>query len=74
MVNIENFDPSLLEINKVSFKGVFSVNINYMKYITVKSLDHVNVDNENFLYLVFNNVDGYIKKKLNQIFSLCFYG
>ena len=28
----------------------------------MKSLDHVNIDNENFLYLIFNNKDGYIKK------------
>ena len=34
-----------------------------MKYITVNSLEHVSIDNENFLYLVFNNVDGYIKEK-----------
>ena len=28
----------------------------------MKSLDHVNIDCENTLYLIFNNVDGYIKK------------
>ena len=26
----------------------------------MKSLDHINIDNENPLYLIFNNVDGYI--------------
>ena len=63
MINIKNFDPSLLEINKLSFRGVFSVNIYYIKYITMKSFDHVNIHNEDFLYLIFNNVDGYIKEK-----------
>ena len=27
----------------------------------MKSLDHVNIDNENFLYFIFNKVDGYIE-------------
>ena len=27
----------------------------------MKSLDHVNIDNENFLYFTFNKVDGYIE-------------
>ena len=34
-----------------------------MKYITVNSLEHVSIDHENFLYLVFKNVDGYITGK-----------
>ena len=62
LTNIKNFDSSLLEINKLSFKG-FSVNIYYIKCMTLKSLDHANIDNENVLYLVFNNVDEYIKEE-----------
>ena len=61
MINIKNFDPSLLKTNKLLFRGV-SVNIYYIKYITIKSFDHVKIDNENFLYLIFDNVDGYIKE------------
>ena len=61
MINIKNVDPSLLKTNKLSFRGV-SVNIYYIKYITIKSFDHVKTDNENFLYLIFNNVNGYIKE------------
>ena len=34
--------------------------LHIIKYITIKSLDHVNIDCENSLYLVFNNVDRYI--------------
>ena len=63
MINIKNFDPSLLEINELLFTGV-SVNIYYIKHITMKSLDHVNIDNEDFLDLVFNNVDGYITEQM----------
>ena len=62
MINIKNFDPRLLEINKLSFRGVFNNNTYYIKYITMKSLDHVNIDNEDFLYLIFKNVDGYIEE------------
>ena len=51
-----------MKINKLSFKGVFSVNIYYISYITMKLPDNVNIDDEDFLYLTFNNVDGYLMK------------
>ena len=38
MINIKSFDPSLLETNKFSFKSNFSVNIYYIKYVTVYTL------------------------------------
>ena len=60
MINVKNFDPRLLEIRKLSFKGVFTVNIYYIKYITMKSLDDVNTGNEDIIYLIFINVNGYI--------------
>ena len=28
----------------------------------MKSLDHANIDSENSLYLIFNNVDGYVEE------------
>ena len=31
IVNTKDFDSSLLQINKLSFKGVFSLNIYYIK-------------------------------------------
>ena len=68
MVSIKNFDP-----NKLSFRGVLSVNIYYIKYITMKSIDHVNIDNEDFLYLIFNNVDGYIDILLTFIIYIPYF-
>ena len=66
IVNIEDFDPSLLEINKLSFKGVFSINIHYIKYIPTKSPYRVSTDrtdnDEDYLYLFLDDVDGYIKE------------
>ena len=49
IVNIIVFGSSLIKINKVSFKGVFSLNIYYIKYIPTKSLDHVD-DGKDYLY------------------------
>ena len=44
-INIKKFDTNLLKLTKLSFRGVFSANIYYIKYITIKSLDHANIDN-----------------------------
>ena len=54
MTNIKNFDPSLLSIDQIPFKGIdiFTYNIKYIK----------NFDCANSLYLIFNNVDAYIGK------------
>ena len=57
MINIRNFDPNLLSIDKISFKNTDTV-IHNIEYITMKSLDHDNIDSENSLCLFFNNVDG----------------
>ena len=52
--NIKNFDPSLLNIDQVSFENNESViyEIEYFK----------NLDSLNFLYFAFNNLDAYIEK------------
>ena len=59
MINIRNFDSGLLNIGKISFKSIDAVT-SHIKYITMKSLDYANIECEISLYLVFNNVDGYI--------------
>ena len=65
MINIQNFDLNLLSIDKISFKSTDAVTC-HIKYVTMKSFDHVNIDCENSLYLVFNNVDGYIIEENNE--------
>ena len=66
IVNIKGFDSSLLEINKLSFKAVFSLNIYYIKYIPTKIPNHVRIDrtdnDESYLYSFLYDVDGYIKE------------
>ena len=44
IVNIKDFDFSILEINKLSFKGVFGLNICYIKYTSTKSPNRVSID------------------------------
>ena len=66
IVNIKDFDSSLLEINTLSFKGVFSVSIHYIKYIPTKSFNHVSIDradnDEDCIYLFLDDLDQYIEK------------
>ena len=66
MINIKNFEPNLLNIDKISFKKGTANVIYSIKYITLKILDHVNIDRKNYLYLAFNNVDGYIIKESDE--------
>ena len=71
MIDIKHFGPNLLSIDRVSFKSIDTVTY-YIKYITMKSLDHVNIDLKNSLYLVFNNVDGYTTEENNEDKRLIF--
>ena len=63
IVNIKNFDSSPLQINKLSFKSVFSVNIYYIKYIPTKSPNRVSIDrtenSEDFLCLFLDDINGH---------------
>ena len=58
MINIRHFDPNLLSLDKISFKSIDAVIYN-IKYITLRSPNHVNIDNENPPCLISNNADGY---------------
>ena len=61
MIDIKTFDSNLLNIDKIPYKSTDAANYN-IRYITMKSLDHVNIDSENPLYLIFNNADKYIEE------------
>ena len=65
IVNIKDFVYNLLKIWKLSFKGVLSLNIYYIKYIPTQSSDSVSIDridnNEDYLYL-FIDVNRYIEE------------
>ena len=61
MINIEDFDPNLLKIDKKSYKNI---DIYYIGYITVKDSDYVKINSVNPLHLIISEVDRYIKEKM----------
>ena len=60
MTDIKNFDPSLIKINKKSYKNI---GVYHIGYITIKRIsDYENINSVNPLYLIIGEVDGYIKE------------
>ena len=59
MINIKNLDSKLLNIGKILFKSIDAAAY-HIKYIAMKSLDHVNIDCKN------SHVDGYIIEQNNE--------
>ena len=61
IVNIKNFEPNLLKIDKKSYKNIGIYNIGY---ITIKKIDDCeNIYSVNPLYLFVNHASGYIEEK-----------
>ena len=61
MINIKNFDPILLKIDRKSYKDISIYNIGY---ITIKKIDDCeNIYSVNPLYLLINHANGYIEEK-----------
>ena len=71
MINIKNFDPSLLSINKISYKNTDAAVYN-IKYIMMESVNNQNIDSKNTLCLVFSDVDAYIIEESNENKYLAF--
>ena len=57
MINIKNFDPNQIKIDKNSYKDI---DICYIGYITRK--DHINIHSVNPLCFITDKVDGYIEE------------
>ena len=60
MINIKDFDPNLLKIDKKSYKNI---DIYYIGYITMKDSDYVKINSVNPLYLIIDEVDGHFEEK-----------
>ena len=60
IINIKNFNPNLLKIDKSQYKNI---GIYYTGYISGKDCDYVKINSINALYLIISEVDGYIKEK-----------
>ena len=61
MINITNFDPNLLKIDKKSYTNI---DIYYIGYVTLKDSDYVKINSVNPLYLVIDKVDERFGKKM----------
>ena len=59
MINIKDFNPSLINIDKKSYKNIA---IYHTGYITMKDSDHVKINSVNSLHLIISEVDGYIEE------------
>ena len=66
MINMKDFDPNLLKIDKKLYK---SIDIYFNGYITLKHYDYVKINSVNPLYFIINKVDGYIKTKKQKKLS-----
>ena len=61
MINIKDFDLSLIKIDKKSYKNI---SIYYIGYIAIKKFDdYENVNIVNPLYLIIGKADRYIKEE-----------
>ena len=57
-INIKNFNPALLKLDK---KSPIGANIYYIGYVTKKP--EYNINSVNPLYLVIDEIDGFIEEK-----------
>ena len=61
IADLENFDSSLLKLDKKSYKDIGIYNIGY---ITIKKIDDCeNIYSVNPLYLLVNHANGYVKER-----------
>ena len=59
MINIKNFSPNLIKIDKKSYRNI---GIYHFGYITIKSISGCeNINSVNLLYLIIGDVDRYIE-------------
>ena len=59
-INITNFDPNLLKVDKKPYKNI---DIYYLGYITMEDSDYVRINSVNFLYLIIDELDGHFEEK-----------
>ena len=61
IIDLKDFEPNLLKIDKKSYKNI---NIYYIGYITIQKIDdYESIYSVNPLYLCINHASGYIEEK-----------
>ena len=58
LMKLFDFDPNMLKLNKITFKGI---NINYIGYVTKK--EEYKINSVNNLYLLIYKIDCFIEEK-----------
>ena len=62
MINLKNFEPNLLKIDKKSYKNIGIYNIGY---IAIEKIDdYESIYSVNSLHLHINHANGYIEEKM----------
>ena len=59
MINIKFFFPDQIEIDQKYYNDITTC---YIGYFTIKNTGNINIHSVSLLYLIFNEVDGYIRK------------
>ena len=59
IINIKTIDPNKIKIEEKSYKNIF---IQHSVYVIVKYLSYAIINSVNPLYLVINEVNGYIEE------------
>ena len=67
MINIKNFDPNRIKIDKKPYKYII---IYFIGYITIKNLSYVKINSINPLYVIINEINGYIEERNGNKYSL----
>ena len=67
LINIKNFDPKLLKLDKKSFNDISVYYIGYVK----KKRPEYNINSANPLYLLFDGIHGFTEEKEGS--KYCFY-
>ena len=62
MINVKNFDPNRVKIDKKSYESTI---IDYVGYITTKNLRYVKINNVNPLHLIIYTVESNKKEESN---------
>ena len=60
MININDFDPSLIKIGKKSCNNIGTYHIGYITIKSISGCENINCVNQ--LYLMIGKVDGYIEE------------
>ena len=63
IINIKNFDPNNIKIDRMSYKNILTY---YIGYVTIKDLKYVKITSLSPLYLIVTKVNEYFQE-INKI-------